>query len=865
MGLKAVPWLTSVTLLACAAGREVFGTATKNCPPSCKCMENNTVVDCSYGRLRFIPHDIPSTVKTLDLSSNSITSVSQADFEKLSNLIVLMMRNNDIQIIEDSAFRKLEKLQVLDLSRNGIQLSDTIFRNLTSLKELHLYGNGFRLTPNVTYPSSLTELSIGSDSPELPSSFQQLTSLRIFHFYASALKINHTDLKWLPANVETLIIDGAATIKIGDGVFCRYTRLQEFTWTTIETDLSGLQETLESLNGCRSLTVLNLFIHSNLSVLPANTFSGLKGLRLQNLSLLFSQISIILAGAFPEMPHLRHLTLNTPELDEIQDSLSGMTHLQTLWMSVDRKRKLPIFYLPSLEELTLFGFDAEVCTGGIFLSTNLTYLDLSRDGLNKLEGDCFMGLHDLKTLDLTENQITFDDPDMFRNVSNLTNLNLCATGLTSTCYILPLVRLRTLDLSYNSITEIDTDMEQTYCLSRFTYLEKLDMGHNMLGPLFAVPGEYDQPFAGLMNLETLILSANYITSIQPGVLDNIPSLKRLDLSANDILILDTFTFPASFIDFSQNRVTIISSAVISRFTPSLQLNLTGNPFDCSCDLIPFIQWIANNKISESTLVNLSEYKCVSPLNVHGKPMLDINPKALIRSCFPPPWKAIVIAVASSVAVIMMICGALIYRFRWSLRLWLYYINKHYKSRSSPGSFQQMGLDDDEDGYDLMVSSFPNDEGGMWVREVLIPAIDRRERTRHRVNVNSQDAMSLETEGFILFVQERDLAGSEVSIGPVIEAMRKARKVMLVVTDGYLKDGKCRFEMDYAVYKSLSADHGIDDVVAVLFDESIDVRLLSLLHRSLKLNKVLRWTPNDENGQHLFWQQLRDRLTQDQEH
>lgn len=451
---------------------------------------------------------------------------------------------------------------------------------------------------------------------------------------------------------------------------------------------------------------------------------------------------------------------------------------------------------------------------------------------------------------------------MFRNVSNLTSLNMCATALTSICFLLPLVRLRTLDFSFNSLTQIDTDMEQKYCLNNFTFLEKLDMGFNMLGPYFAIPGFYDQPFTGLVNLRTLILSANNITSTQPRILDNIPSLKRLDLSANNILTLDTVAFSFSFVDFSLNEVTIVSPAVISRLTPSVRLSLAGNPFDCSCDLIPFLQWIADNKISQSTLVNLSEYTCASPLTTHGKRMLDIDSIVIVRSCFPLHWKTTAIAVVFFVIFVMAVCGNLIYRFRWPLCIRLHKICKRYKQRSSITDYEELG-DYHAEYYDLMISHFPNDESGIWVKEVLLPAIDRRERTRRRTNVNNPRTALSEADDFVLFMAEHDLGNNEVSIGPVIEAMQRARKVMLVVTEGYLKGGKCRFEMDSAVFKSESDNHGNDEVIVVLFDKSIHVRLLKLLHGNLKLHEALRWTPNDENGKHLFWQQLKDRLTRDQ--
>ena len=83
--------------------------------------------------------------------------------------------------------------------------------------------------------------------------------------------------------------------------------------------------------------------------------------------------------------------------------------------------------------------------------------------------------------------------------------------------------------------------------------------------------------------------------------------------------------------------------------------------------------------------------------------------------------------------------------------------------------------------------------------------------------------------------------------------------MLVVTEQYLRDARRQFEMQQAVYKSCMARHRMADIIVVLFDQSLDIRLLSYLHKGLRLNDALHWTPDNENGRTLFWNKLRDRL------
>lgn len=83
------------------------------------------------------------------------------------------------------------------------------------------------------------------------------------------------------------------------------------------------------------------------------------------------------------------------------------------------------------------------------------------------------------------------------------------------------------------------------------------------------------------NLETLVLKACQICSIDADSFDNLQNLRVIDLSSNGISILAPGVFiqleHLSEINLSENNITSVSSQWFSKSTPLRVLNLTANP------------------------------------------------------------------------------------------------------------------------------------------------------------------------------------------------------------------------------------------------------------------------------------------------
>ncbi|XP_043475251.1 leucine-rich repeat-containing protein 19-like [Leptopilina heterotoma] len=120
---------------------------------------------CTNRRLYSIQIDISSVVEAIDLSSNSISSLSNYELAaaSLSKLRYLNLSRNGINEIGLAAFGKLNDLAVLDLSRNHLNYisTDTFVTNL-KLKIVKLQHNNFNLHVPKLRSSSITELDLSS-------------------------------------------------------------------------------------------------------------------------------------------------------------------------------------------------------------------------------------------------------------------------------------------------------------------------------------------------------------------------------------------------------------------------------------------------------------------------------------------------------------------------------------------------------------------------------------------------------------------------------------------------------------------------------------------------------------------------------
>ena len=856
-----------------------------HCPEMCSCSRYLKRVSCIGKRLRRVPSNIPLSVTELYLSHNLLTEIETGAFRNLTSLTVLSLEYNLIDKMANGAFLGLTRLKTLYLRGNQLTtLSSEVFRDLCSLSNVYLTQNKLVNIPDMEHAQNLIYFTV--DNNNLQSAlfldgFRNLTRLStvVLSNNPKLTQIKDTDFVALNhTTVRKIDLSRCGITDLGRELF-NFPRLQSLVLSfNTGWNETFLRRVLSSLANCSELTSLDLSGVISLPTLAADIFSSLATVPLKHLNLAHTtRIAVVDNGTFQYFPTLERLDLSNSEFSIIQDyTMTQMKKLKTLKLSHNKLKLFPDLSLPSLQvlDMSFCSFIQELKTLVFFDLPVLSTLVMHDCGIHKIFKDAFLGLNQLKTLDLSRNQVGSSSlpAELFAPLNQLTELDLSYNNLkqiiTEKDLFKDLQGLTTLDFSGNGCSMIPQEI-----FTALSSLTRLDLSRNSLGDSVITDVSGGKLFYGLYSLQRVMLMENHIHGLPVGFFDDLLSLQLLNLSNNQLGGWNGSAFRnsanLSLIDFSWNTITAVPEQSVMSLAPDVKLNLSDNPFACWCDLIWFRNWITSYNITDEKLPGLELYKCSSPSTMANKHLLDFRPEEIAKWCSPPPWITITVSVGSGVAIAIVLIVALCYKYRWPIRLKIYKAKKRMKKkkkrmRGEPGYGR---LDEDmENAYDVYVSYGPSDADEQWVTETLMPVIDVKERARQEQLVareNDDEAEENRARPIINFHsvktywEDRDMLPGSSEIGAIADAIYGSRKVLLVVSSEYLNDGRRAYEIQIAVDKSCRAHLQLEDIVIVLLDEDAAVRLPAELHR--KIEDALQWTPDDPHGQALFWQRLQDHL------
>jgi Leucine-rich repeat (LRR) protein len=131
-------WLLLLSLLISYGGART----TTLCPAGCTCDNNIKSANCAGNNLKDVPRGLPPDTEILRLEGNSITNIAALSLRNYRNLRTLDISYNKITVISQDAFSGNPQLQVLKLQGNQLTTPPLqVFDSTNLLQELYLGEN----------------------------------------------------------------------------------------------------------------------------------------------------------------------------------------------------------------------------------------------------------------------------------------------------------------------------------------------------------------------------------------------------------------------------------------------------------------------------------------------------------------------------------------------------------------------------------------------------------------------------------------------------------------------------------------------------------------------------------------------------
>ncbi len=186
--------------------------------PELGALRSLTTLVAYDNKLQAAPRNLPSSLETIDLSRNDLTSLSGSNVCSIASLKTLDLSSNrlvelprfraprleelavaDNRLESLSPLEDLPELRVLDASRNALRALPFSIGALSQLSEVHLRNNYLEsLPPSLGMCQHLRMLDVSDNKLEsVPEELGLIPSL-------THLKLRHNSLHWVPAKLSHL-------------------------------------------------------------------------------------------------------------------------------------------------------------------------------------------------------------------------------------------------------------------------------------------------------------------------------------------------------------------------------------------------------------------------------------------------------------------------------------------------------------------------------------------------------------------------------------------------------------------------------------------------------------------------------------
>ncbi|XP_062607619.1 toll-like receptor 13, partial [Saccostrea cucullata] len=504
------------------------------------------------------------------------------------------------------------------------------------------------------------------------------------------------------------------------------------------------------------------------------------------------------------------MTRGTIEIPDFE-SFSMLKKLEILDLRQNGISQIKKYNLSNLQNLNLA--ENKIQYLPILPCSNLKVLNLSMNKLSEIDKlRENLSLPELESLDLSHNPITRLQPLSFERFKKLRSLKVdhisraitdSYTFASNSLEILSIGNIAYFNKSIfsncrqlQSLTILNTDFSGENFTDFLLPLRRLITVKISYGNIKYIPSLRN--FSKLIHLD---LSQNNIKNIHPSVFDNLKSICSIVLHHNFISIINEISFPS----FVWKNKTI-------------SLDLSSNPFDCSCQIIWFVQWLKNNVERAENFPDL--YKCELPSEKRGLRLANFD----ASECHRPNQYLILSFTIGGCLSIICFAVIIIRKLRWDIK---YYI--HIYKTKRPLKYKR--LLDDGFLFDGFVAYNSNDRH--WIMSELIEKLEKK-------------------NNFKLCLQERDILPGGIFVDDIHHNIEASRKLILVLSDNFMSDQWCRYET--LIANLTVVDGKPEKVLIVLLGEISSQYMTNSMKTLIKSTVNLEWTEK-ESGKKLFWTRI----------
>ncbi|KIO28471.1 hypothetical protein M407DRAFT_22363 [Tulasnella calospora MUT 4182] len=445
----------------------------------------------SQAAMKQVPSGVKhiSTLHELDISSNCMVSLDEAELHRIPGLRNIQVQNNRLSTLPKS-FAEMKALKFLNISNNKLDSIPPVLSQITSLVDLDLsFNTVLILPPTLRELTNMERLVIvGNRIASIPPEIVNMSRLKEFDCRRNAI----TDLSPLfkcPA-LEILCagnnalhgVELAGGSKIKALSVPENERLSSFTVQPLEDGSSYALETLD-LSKC----MLSSFNELGLSELKKLT------------SLKFDHNTIRkIPDSICQLPDLERLSGSNNHLISLPTAIGSLRKLRALHVHNNNIKTIPAS-IWQCEALTDFN-----ASSNLIATWSDPVDDTPADDTEKKPGSASGKLlpslaSSLQRLYLADNQL---DDDIFHSVSRLRSLKI-------------------LNLSFNDIYELPPIGR----MPAFATVQELYLSGNKLTSLPA------EDLHQLHHLRVLFLNANKLQNL-PSDLGKVKGLECLDVGGN---------------------------------------------------------------------------------------------------------------------------------------------------------------------------------------------------------------------------------------------------------------------------------------------------------------------------------------------